>query len=410
VSIVAPTIFVGPSMPLATIRSGLGNATILPPIRRGDLYRAREAGGDVFLILDGVFTHHLAVSPREVIDVACDGATVVGASSMGALRAAECWPVGVRGVGAIYRLFRRGWLDSDDEVAVITDPDREYRAMSVALVNVRAAMSRARRRGLVSPSMAENVIAAAAAVFYSDRQWPDLLRRAGVQHHDELLVFVRECDLKREDARLALDLLPALRLPAAAKLGPPGRFERPDRAPGVDWTLGLTETERADQLVRWLLGTGRYLRHIWALVAGEPELANGGPARRDPEAMRGRLAACLRRMLDRPRELARALEEELAFEDELDAELIRMYAVRQTARLARASGVVCRPSLEQLVRDEVAAVHGAFAWAELKGAAANDRLWGVIPLEWIEDVAGDIALARAARELAQARRAGPQRR
>jgi len=68
------------------------------------------------VIIDGVFHQEPAVPPREILDVLEDGAVIVGASSMGALRAAECWPAGMRGVGTIYRLYRRGALKSDDEV------------------------------------------------------------------------------------------------------------------------------------------------------------------------------------------------------------------------------------------------------------------------------------------------------
>src|SRR5712691_12195122 len=94
-----PIVYVGPTLSASTVKALLPSSDIRPPIARGYLYRDREAGGAVFVILDGVFTQHLAISPREVVDVACDNALVIGASSMGALRAAECWPVGVQGVG-----------------------------------------------------------------------------------------------------------------------------------------------------------------------------------------------------------------------------------------------------------------------------------------------------------------------
>ena len=102
-------------------------AQLLPPIARGDLYRSRSLGFNVFLILDGVFLERLAISPREIIDVVRDEATVFGAASMGAIRAASAGRWGCEGVGSIYRLYRRGVLASDDEVAVTFSTQRPYR-------------------------------------------------------------------------------------------------------------------------------------------------------------------------------------------------------------------------------------------------------------------------------------------
>jgi hypothetical protein len=107
-------------------------------------------GGSVFVIIDGVFHQEPAVPPREILDVLEDGALIVGASSMGALRAAECWPAGMRGVGTIYRLYRRGALGSDDEVILIYSSDGSgYQSRSVPLINVRYALSRAFRKGRI---------------------------------------------------------------------------------------------------------------------------------------------------------------------------------------------------------------------------------------------------------------------
>ena len=67
-----------------------------------------------------------------------------GAASMGALRAAELAPFGMRGVGAIYRAFARGTLVADDEVAVAHLPaEYGYRATRDALVNLRDGIARA---------------------------------------------------------------------------------------------------------------------------------------------------------------------------------------------------------------------------------------------------------------------------
>lgn len=73
-------------------------------------------------IIDGVFFEDAAVGHREVLEVMKHGITVVGASSMGALRAAELEPFGMIGIGEIFRMYRDGIIESDDEVALMCDP------------------------------------------------------------------------------------------------------------------------------------------------------------------------------------------------------------------------------------------------------------------------------------------------
>src|SRR6202171_1396192 len=105
---IAPIVYLGPSLPSSDAEVALPGCDLRAPIRRGDLYRDRLGGGSVFVIIDGVFHQEPAVPLREILDVLKDGAMIVGASSMGALRAAECWPAGMRGWGPISRLHTRG--------------------------------------------------------------------------------------------------------------------------------------------------------------------------------------------------------------------------------------------------------------------------------------------------------------
>jgi hypothetical protein len=165
----APIVFLGPSARREELAAVCPTAQFLPPIQRDDLYRARERGGSIFLIIDGMFSHCLAVSPREIIDVIRDGALVLGASSMGAVRSAECWPSGMRGLGVIARLYRMGRLDSDDEVAVSVDPVNEFASLTVALINVRFAVSGARRRRLLDQDSAAAIVRAAKQIHFPDR-------------------------------------------------------------------------------------------------------------------------------------------------------------------------------------------------------------------------------------------------
>ena len=76
---------------------------------------------------------------------------MAGSSSMGALRAAELWPYGMRGVGEVFRLYRDLVVTGDDEVAVIhCSADDGYRALSEPLVNIRIALREAHEAGAIT--------------------------------------------------------------------------------------------------------------------------------------------------------------------------------------------------------------------------------------------------------------------
>jgi TfuA protein len=133
-------VYLGPSLPLGVARSAL-DAEYLPPIRRGDLARL-PAQVECVGIVDGEFYQNLAVSPKEILPLLERGIRVYGASSMGALRAAELYPYGMTGVGRIFTWYRDGVLTADDEVALAYDPET-YRPLSDPLVNIRVALQEA---------------------------------------------------------------------------------------------------------------------------------------------------------------------------------------------------------------------------------------------------------------------------
>ena len=172
------------------------------PASRGDVLAAAKAH-DAVVLIDGVFHHDLAPAPKECYEATLH-AQCFGASSMGALRAAECAPYGFLPLGAIARWFAFEQLDGDDEVAVLTHPDDD-RALTVPVVNVRYAVRIAQRRGLLTPRESLEIVTRSRAVYYMDRTWDDVLAvapphaRAGLSEIAE-----SQADLKRHDARFAL--------------------------------------------------------------------------------------------------------------------------------------------------------------------------------------------------------------
>jgi hypothetical protein len=194
-------VFAGPSLP-AVGRVECSGVSYLPPARRGDIAKAARHYRAILLI-DGVFHHDLAPSPREVY-AATQAVATFGAASIGALRGAECRPYGMVTLGVIARWYVSGVIDGDDEVAVLVDP-RTQRALTVPLVNVRYVARLCVRRGLLSADEGQALINDARQIFYMDRQWVDVV--AGVtarKRADVLAIARRDGDLKRLDATFAL--------------------------------------------------------------------------------------------------------------------------------------------------------------------------------------------------------------
>lgn len=155
------------------------------------------------LIIDGVFHHDLAPTPREVYD-ALGRIGIFGASSMGALRAAECAPYGAVPLGAIARWYARELIDGDDEVAVLVDPESQ-RALTVPSVNVRYVAKLAVRRELMNRSVSDAWVRDARDIFYMDRTWEGAIALASPSVRNALHeIASAEGDLKRWDARFAL--------------------------------------------------------------------------------------------------------------------------------------------------------------------------------------------------------------
>ncbi|MEU8154516.1 TfuA-like protein [Micromonospora sp. NPDC048986] len=148
-------VFIGPSLSADEVGRLLPDALVLPPVAHGDLLRLDVVPGDRVLVIDGFFLQHPPVRHREILDLLDRGVTVAGAASMGALRAAELWPFGMRGVGEVFQLYRDGIVTGDDEVAVVHGPaEEDHRALSVPLVNIRVALRRAVAAGVLSDTEA----------------------------------------------------------------------------------------------------------------------------------------------------------------------------------------------------------------------------------------------------------------
>jgi hypothetical protein len=149
------------------------------PVRQGELYRAALTGPHVIGIIDGYFEIVPTVWHKEILWAMAQGIHVFGAASIGALRAAELDVFGMRGIGHIYEQFRDGVLEDDDEVAVLHGPEElGYPPLTEAMVNIRATFDEAARIGLLGPELTAQLTAIAKSLFYKERTYDAVLKRA----------------------------------------------------------------------------------------------------------------------------------------------------------------------------------------------------------------------------------------
>jgi hypothetical protein len=202
-------VFLGPSLDQESAEKILA-AEYRPPAKRGDILAAVSDGAAIIVLIDGVFHQDSAVAHREILTAVKKGVMVIGASSMGALRAAEMDTLGMTGIGMIYRMYKDGTLTSDDEVALVFDPVSGY-ALSEPLVNIRCTLENAESAGIITPAGHATLLAAARSVFYPQRTYPKIASAAGdavdAATKDRFLAFAAasQADQKQEDAIAALE-------------------------------------------------------------------------------------------------------------------------------------------------------------------------------------------------------------
>lgn len=204
-------VFLGPTMTLADARDRL-DACFLPPVSQGDIISVIRDRPRAIGIIDGYFQLVPAVWHKEILHALEAGIPVLGAGSMGALRAAELDAFGMRGVGRIYRWYRSGFIDADDEVAVIHSPHSiGHKPLSEAMVNIRATLDLAVRKGDLSVQSALILLDACAETPYWQRSYDRLAqdaRQLGLSAAEvDAVIAAERVDQKRLDAAEMLDLL-----------------------------------------------------------------------------------------------------------------------------------------------------------------------------------------------------------
>jgi TfuA protein len=206
-------IFTGNSISHENARKIL-RANYQPPIRRFQIGKFVQKGYNIIGIIDGIFFDRAAVGHREILSALDAGVKVVGGASMGALRASELDSHGMIGVGKIYEWYRDGVIESDDEVAVSTNPDT-FEPISVPLVNIRETLKSAFTANIITEKEHKDLLELSINTYYPDRTYLGLAKegiKKGLIPEEKMKSFLDFCitkgiDVKKEDAVLVLETI-----------------------------------------------------------------------------------------------------------------------------------------------------------------------------------------------------------
>lgn len=195
-------IFLGPSLS-ADEASKILDADYRPPIQRGDVTAALKDNPDIIGIIDGVFHQQPAVSHREILDALKKGVTIVGGASMGALRASELDDFGMVGVGHVYNQYKNGFIESDDDVAIVINPTN-LEQLSDSLVSMEYNFKKMLDKGIISEEEFDKLVKTAKSIFYPKRTYDLVFKNVNINNTKikEIKKFLDEegIDIKRQDA------------------------------------------------------------------------------------------------------------------------------------------------------------------------------------------------------------------
>ena len=253
-------IFTGPTLSPGIALQTL-DAVYLPPARLGDVYQICELfSPQVIGIIDGYFNQVPAVWHKEILYAISQGINVIGAASMGALRATELNQLGMIGCGEIYQAYQRGTLapfddelfEDDDEVAVVHGPaELNYLAASDALINIRFTLADAMQQNVIDEPVGHQLAGIAKRLFYAKRSYTSILQAAQKQNlPDAQLLALRDwlksnkIDQKQRDAITLLETIQSGEsLPNLAQISGKLPFERTSQ-----WQAAVDEIECSNVL------------------------------------------------------------------------------------------------------------------------------------------------------------------
>ncbi len=207
-------VFLGPSLPVKEAKRLLP-ASYRSPARQGDVFRAVAERPKAIVLIDGVFDTAPSVWHHELRAALASGIALYGASSMGALRAAELRSFGMVGVGEIFERYHKGSLVDDEAVALLHGPEATgFRPLTVPWVNAEATLYQARAAGVLSTVLFRRLLANAKRLHFRERTWRKIEADSQGADNVKLAAFTQWrksalVDVKASDARLCLNIVAA---------------------------------------------------------------------------------------------------------------------------------------------------------------------------------------------------------
>lgn len=197
------------------IRSILPEAITASPVKQGDIYGDLDRDIRRIIIIDGKFHQSLSVTCGELMDALRRGVSVYGASSMGAMRAAELNRFGMVGVGKIYEMIKTSRKFRDDYLGQVFTEESQLRSLSVPYVDFHFNLETLSLRGAVSQRDFRTLTNLYGDLYYPERNWPTLhaLIRQRYGESSRLLAPAKRALLHMgsQKKRDALDLLRLVR-------------------------------------------------------------------------------------------------------------------------------------------------------------------------------------------------------
>lgn len=207
-------VYLGPTLDISTAIQHLWCAHYHPPIQCGDLIRLLRLKPKRVLIIDGFYESVPAVWHKEIMLLLAHQIPVYGAASMGALRAAELYQYGMKGLGKVFEDFKSGVLHDDDEVAVVHQGQKEqYLPINDAMVNIRATCELAYLEKKLTHEEKDQLIHFCKNQFYPYRSLKQAMKQLDFNNKHDFSEWLSQhgiMDLKKNDAIMALKQIQTL--------------------------------------------------------------------------------------------------------------------------------------------------------------------------------------------------------
>jgi TfuA protein len=209
-----PIVYLGPTLSREEATKIL-DADYRDPAKKGDfLMLSRDSDEKKYVgFVDGVFLHDYPPSPIEVCHLATrKNIELIGASSLGALRAVELEKFGMKGIGKIFQLYKNGIINADDEVAVTFVRENNI-LQSEAMIDIRFNLFLAYKKGIITNRTKKRIAKIAKNVYFPFRNYEDIIKMTSQQFpsiYNELENF-RSYILKNRDSLKARDAIKLLK-------------------------------------------------------------------------------------------------------------------------------------------------------------------------------------------------------